>query len=125
MNQDEALSMNDSYLQNLKKIVINNLENEHFSVEELADKAGISRSQLHRKLKQLVGLSVSEFIRNIRLEEAVHKLKNNTGTISEIAYQTGFSSPGYFNKVFQKQFKVSRGNSRKILPLSMLRCKHS
>lgn len=113
MNQDEALSMNDSYLRNLKKIVVYNLENEHFSVEELADKAGISRSQLHRKLKQLVGLSVSEFIRNIRLEEAVHKLKNNTGTISEIAYQTGFSSPGYFNKVFQKQFKVSPGEFKK------------
>ena len=113
MDQPPLQSMHDSYLNNLKKIVIDNIRDEHFGVEELAEKAGISRSQLHRKLKQLKGITGSDYIRNIRLKQSIIHLKNNTGTISEIAYQLGFSSPSYFNKVFQKEFNITPGEYKK------------
>jgi len=64
----------------------------------------ISRVQLHRKLSALVGQSAGDFIRTIRLNKAAQLLKKKSGTISEIAYDVGFSNPSYFSKCFRKQF---------------------
>ena len=76
MNKDEQL------LNKLKQVVLNNFENEHFSVQELSELADISRSQLHRKLKRLKGQSISQFIREIRLEEALELLQQDAATTS-------------------------------------------
>jgi AraC-like DNA-binding protein len=62
---------------------------------------------LHRKLKALTNLSSSEFIRNIRLEEAIILLKKKEMSITEAAYATGFSSPAYFSTSFTKYFGLS------------------
>ncbi|WP_418604672.1 helix-turn-helix domain-containing protein [Hwangdonia sp.] len=94
MNKDEQL------LNKLKQVVLNNFENEHFSVQELSELAAISRSQLHRKLKRLKGQSISQFIREIRLEEALELLQQDAATTSEIAYKVGFNSSSYFHKCF-------------------------
>lgn len=79
MEPPEQPSMDQVLLKKLKDTVLENLENEQFGVQELSDKAGISRSQLHRKLKLLKSKSVSQFIREIRLEEA-RKLLKKAGT---------------------------------------------
>jgi len=106
MSQDEAL------LNRLTEVVLNNLAHEKFSIEDLAREIGVSRSQLHRKLKQLTDKSASQFIRAIRLNEAVKKLQQDESSTSEIAYQVGFSSPTYFHRCFQKAFGVSPGAVR-------------
>ena len=98
MNQDENL------LNELKQVVLNNLENEQFSVERLAQKIGVSRSHLHRKLKKLKGQSISQFVREIRLAEALKLLRKDVATTSEIAYKVGFNSPSYFHKCFQEYY---------------------
>jgi TolB-like protein len=72
-----------------------------------------SRFQLHRKLKQLKGKSVSQFIRDIRLEEARKMLAADVGTVAEIAYRVGFSSPSYFSKCFHDHFGFPPIESRK------------
>jgi len=64
----------------------------------------MSRVQLYRKVSALTNLNVSEFIRTIRLKEAAQLLKNASGTISEIAYQTGFNNLSYFSKSFKETF---------------------
>ena len=77
---------------------------EKFGVEELGDEIGMSRSQLHRKLKALLGQGPNQFIRTFRLNRAHDLLKVNAATAAEVAYSVGFSSPSYFTKCFHEQF---------------------
>ncbi|UCH14264.1 MAG: helix-turn-helix domain-containing protein [Bacteroidales bacterium] len=106
-------SMDDQFLRITNQIILDNLDNENFSVEDLAQKAGLSRSMLHRKLIKLTGKSASDLITLKRLIKAKELLENDVATSSEIAYKVGFSDPSYFNKVFKKYYKVSPGDMRK------------
>ncbi len=106
-------SKDDVFLQKLNQIVLDNLENEQFGVSELSHQVGYSRSQLHRKLKVLQKKSASQFIREVRLEEAMKLLQNDAGTASEIGYQVGFSSAAYFSKCFHRRFGFPPGEVRK------------
>ena len=101
--------MENQFLERLKVKIIENISNEQFGVSELANEIGMSRSNLLRKVKTLTGLSVSQFIRKIRLNEANKLLKDNDITVSEVSYKVGFSSPSYFIKCFREQFGFSPG----------------
>lgn len=101
---DNKSSMDEAFLQKLRGIVEDNLGNAQFGVENLAHEAGMSRSQIHRKLSDLSGKSTTQFIREIRLEHAREMLADNVGTVSEIAYRVGFNSPTYFSTCFHEYF---------------------
>jgi TolB-like protein/AraC-like DNA-binding protein len=90
----------DQLLDVLKAEVERNLQNEQFGVEELAESAGMSRSNLHRKLQEVTGQSTSQFIREYRLERALDILTHEEANVSEVAYRVGFGSPSYFSKTF-------------------------
>ncbi|HKL32793.1 MAG TPA: helix-turn-helix domain-containing protein [Tangfeifania sp.] len=105
--------MNEPFLNKLKEIVEANLTNENFGPEELARKVGMSHSSLHRKLKDSTEKTISKFIREIRLEKAKELLLSEQLSVSEIAYQVGFSSPTYFNKCFHEYFKVTPGEFKR------------
>ena len=92
------------FLERLIKVINENLSNVDFTVENLADEVGISRVQLHRKLKDLIGVSTSEFIRNLRLQQATILLKDNKVNISQIAYAVGFSNSILFSSTFKKTY---------------------
>ncbi len=113
MKPEKEPSMDEVFLDKLTSTVLENLENEQFGVEELSDQVGISRSHLHRKLKLLKGKSVSQFIREVRLEEAMKLLRRNVATTSEIAYRVGFNSPGYFHRCFRSHYGYSPGDVKK------------
>lgn len=104
-------SMDQAFLQKLREVVEDNLENEDFGVRELAREAGLSRSQMHRKLKKLTGQSGSRFIREIRLQHAMELLQKNAATASEIAYRVGFSSPTYFSTCFHDYYGFPPGEA--------------
>ena len=106
-------SMEEKFLMRVKKVVEEHLDDEHFSVEELSRKVGMSRAQLHRKLIALTGKSASRFVRNYRLEHAYQLLENRVGTVSEIAYRVGYSSPAYFTKCFTEDFGISPSQVKK------------
>jgi AraC-like DNA-binding protein/tetratricopeptide (TPR) repeat protein len=93
-------SRDEKFLQKLREIVEFNLGNEKFGVKDLADTMAMSRFQVYRKLHRLTGKSINQYIREARLESALEMLKNDVATVSEIAFQVGFSSPAYFNKCF-------------------------
>ena len=97
------------FLLKLKSIVEENLSNESFGVSELADAIGMSRSNLLRKVKKLCNLSVSQFIRKIRLENAKEILREGNFNVSEVAYQVGFSSTSYFIKCFRELYGYPPG----------------
>jgi AraC-like DNA-binding protein len=67
---------------------------------------GCSKSRLYRKMILLTGKSPNTFIKEYRLNEALKLLSKNAGNISEIAFETGFSSPSYFSKCFKRKFGV-------------------
>ncbi len=110
---DALQSMDDKLLEKLFEVVKKNLNNEQFSVEDLADEIAFSRSHLHRKLQSLTGQSISQFIRKIRLDHGIMLLKSNVGTVSEVAFKVGFGSSTYFIKCFHEQFGFSPGEVKK------------
>lgn len=95
------------FLKDLNTIVDANLRNSSFSVEYLASELEISRVQLYRKVKALLGISVNEYINSQRLRKAKSLLQESDMNISEIAYEVGYSSPGYFSTSFKKEYGVS------------------
>ena len=109
MNAEEQL------LNDIKQAVLDNLENEQFSVEHLSEIVGVSRSHLHRRLKKLKGQSISQFIREVRLKEAMNLLQLDELTTSEIAYRVGFNSPSYFHKCFLEYYGYPPSESKIII----------
>ncbi len=99
---------NDEQLMDrIMKSINENLSNSEFSVEMLTKEVGISRAQLHRKLKELTGIPTSEFIRNIRLEQAARLLKEQKLNIAQVAFEVGFSNQAHFSTIFKRHFGVS------------------
>jgi TolB-like protein/AraC-like DNA-binding protein len=109
--------MNQTLLNKLTGIVLDNLWDENFGVEQLAEKAGMSRATLHRRIKELKNFSVSRFIREIRLQKGMELLKEEDGTVAEIAYRIGFGSPTYFIKCFHDYYGFPPGEIKKMDPL--------
>ena len=103
----ESVNLNSAeskFLKKLGEIMESQYTNSDFSVQQLSDEIGMSRSQLHRKLNASTGESPSQFIRVYRLKIAEKMLESRTGSISEIAYNVGFNSVPYFNRSFLEQF---------------------
>lgn len=105
-------SVDAQFLDELSKQLELNHPDETFGVEQLADLMHLSRSQLNRKLTALTGHSPNKLIRTYRLKRAYDMISSNTATISEIAFNTGFSSAAYFNKCFVEEFGSTPGEIR-------------
>ncbi len=106
---NSSTESDQSFLNQLTKIVETNLSNNQFGVSELVKEHGRSRSYIHRKLKSETNLSLSQFIRNIRLKEAMKMLQKKDISAAEVAYDVGFSSPAYFNHCFHEYFGFPPG----------------
>ncbi len=110
-NLDQSPGVNsglDNYfLTRLNKVIEDNLTNEELDVELFTKEIGISRSQLHRKLKSLTNYSTTEYIRSYRLEKALELMKSGEYNINEISYLVGFSTHTYFSRCFKKHFNKS------------------
>lgn len=102
-------SVDEQFLRRTLDAIEQKMDDEHFSVEDLAGAVGMSRSQLHRKLTALAGLSPVEIIRKMRLERARDLLAQGAGNVSEVAYRVGFSSASYFSTCFSEHFGVAPG----------------
>ena len=97
-------SIDDALLKRIMEVVEAKMADEGFGVEELARLVGLGRRQLERKLLGLTNLTPAEFIRYMRLQRAHALLKKNAGSVAEIAFQVGFSSPSHFSSSFHQQF---------------------
>lgn len=105
---DKNLSRLDrQFLNKISQIVEEYRDKEEFSVEELSQMLGLSRVHVYRKIKKLTGMSVSEFVRSVKLKLSLNLIKTSGKTMAEIAYEAGFSSPSYFTKCFKDQFGMS------------------
>ncbi|TGE08358.1 substrate-binding domain-containing protein [Hymenobacter fodinae] len=104
--------VDQKFLADLTAIVEANLNRSDLSVEDVARSLGISRVQLYRKVKAVLGTGVTDFIQGIRLTKARQLLLDDELTIAEVAYQLGFSSPSYFSTSFKARYQVSPSEFR-------------
>ncbi|MBD2705099.1 response regulator [Spirosoma sp. BT702] len=94
------------FLNQLRAVVMEHIDQADFTVEALAEAVNMNRVQLYRKLKAIINSTATDFIRDIRLEQAAVQLQSGTETVSQIAYSVGFDSLSYFSKVFQERYQV-------------------
>lgn len=104
--QREQLEIEDAFIKKVRQIVEAHYMDSEFGLPQLCQKVGMSRSQLYRKMKALIKVSPSEYIRNYRLEQARRLLNNPALNVSEVAWQTGFSNLTHFGKLFKEAFGV-------------------
>ena len=97
-------SVEEKFIEKLQTILDKNLSNSGYTSEDFASEIGMSRMQLHRKLKSLLGVSSTEFLRNERLKVAAELLKQGNGNISDVAYAVGFNDVSYFSKCFKEMY---------------------
>ena len=102
------LKGNDAALmEKIMKAVNDRLDDDTFNVEALADEVGLSRVQLHRRMKELTGITVGEFIRNLRLQQAAKLLATGDTSVAQVTYAVGFSNPNHFTTAFKRHFGVT------------------
>jgi len=101
------------FLELLRQHVQEQIGNSDFGVEELAAQMGVSRVQLYRKVKQQTGRTPVDIIRLSRLNRSKILLQTTDLSVSEIAYQVGFTAPSYFTKCFKEEFGTLPGDTRK------------
>lgn len=102
-----VVSLDETFLLNIQGLIDTRFMDTDFTAEDFSKEIGLSRMQLHRKLKALTGLSTSEFIRSQRLKSAVKLLETSDLTVSEIAYSVGFNTPSYFTKCFRDAYNCN------------------
>jgi len=93
-------------------IVENNLANEEFSVDDICREIRVSRVQLYRKVKALIGYNVNDYILTVRMQKAKFLLAKEELSIAEIAFKVGFSSQAYFSTVFKSKFSLTPSEYR-------------
>jgi len=106
-------NMEPTFIERVTRITEENLTNEQFSVEELANAMGMSYASLYRQVKGNTHKTISQFVREIRLKKANEILLQEDITASEVAYRVGFGSPTYFSKCFHNYFGYAPGEFRK------------
>lgn len=104
---EKAEHMEDIFLRKFIARIEENYTDSDYNVEKISETLGLSRGHLHRKIKELTGTTPVDFLRNYRLNKAARLLREKKYTVSEIAYQTGFSSPAYFSKCFKAVYNTT------------------
>ena len=105
--KESLTEIDKTLISKFRTTVEENLSDSELSVDVIGQELGMSRVQLYRKIKSLTNFAPNELVRNIRLKKAEHLIISSNKNISEIAYETGFSSPSYFSKCFKEYFNES------------------
>jgi DNA-binding response OmpR family regulator len=103
------------FIGKVSEVIHQNIENELFNTELLAKQLGMSKTLVYLKLKKLLNMSGTDYIQLLRLKKSIELMADQNLTISEIAYEVGFSDPNYFSKVFKKAYKLTPSEYRRQL----------
>lgn len=103
----EVKGNDDILMDRIMEAVNAHMSDPDFNVDSLTTEVGISRVQLHRKMKEITGIPAGKFLRNIRMEQAAKLLREGAINITQVADSIGYSDAGYFSNVFKKHFGIS------------------
>lgn len=110
--EEQLGSRDQTFINRLRDSIRQNMGDSDFTVERLGEEVGLSRVQLYRKVKALTGQTPVDLLKKARLERARLLVEKTDKSISEIAYEVGFTAPSYFNKCFKDEFGTSPGALR-------------
>ena len=110
--EEQLGSRDQTFINRLRNSIRQNMGDSDFTVERLGEEVGLSRVQLYRKVKALTGQTPVDLLKKARLERARLLVEKTDKSISEIAYEVGFTAPSYFNKCFKDEFGVNPGALR-------------
>lgn len=102
--QNKENNENADFIEKLNAIIIENMSDEKFSIDNLSEKFFISRSNFHKKIKNITGMTPNDYIKLIRLNRSAQLLSTGKYKINEVCYLVGFNTPSYFSKCFLEQF---------------------
>lgn len=100
-----ATSLDEIFISKALEIVEENMSNPELDTDIFCNKLGMSRTNLHNKLKAITGQSTTEFVRSIRLKRAAQLLSSGGYNVNDVVYMVGFTSPSYFTKCFKEYFQ--------------------
>lgn len=103
------------FLKQLQAIIQKNISDSEFGVEDMGQQIGLSRVQLYRKVKEMTGSSVVDLLRKARLAKARRLLETRSMSVSEVAYEVGFSAPSYFTKCFKEEYGMLPGDVGNVM----------
>ena len=98
---------NSTFIREVIRFVDENLQNPDFKIDDLAETMNMSRAVFYRKIKTFTGASPIDLVKEMRLKRALELLDTSSYSLSEVAYQSGFSSPQYFSRVFKEQMQCT------------------
>ena len=107
-------TMDKKFVNSFTLLIEENLQDSQFGVNEICREIGLSRGQLYRKTKSVMGYSVNDYINKVRLKKAKHLLLQETESIADISHQVGFSTSAYFSTVFKNAFGITPSDFREI-----------
>lgn len=107
LKTDKAESMDELFMRKFMALIEESYPDSNFSIEKASEKLGLSRVHLYRKVKELTGVTPTDFLRNYRLKQAAALLRQKDCNVNEAAYATGFSSPPYFSKCFKAVYNIT------------------
>ena len=100
-------SVDDLFMKKFLKLIEESYSDSEFSIEKASEMIGLSRVHLYRKVKELTGVTPTDFLRNYRLKRAAALLRQKNCNVNEVAYATGFASPAYFSKCFKAVYNIT------------------
>jgi transcriptional regulator GlxA family with amidase domain len=100
-------SFDEVFLRNAVEVVEKNIDDTELDIETFSKQMGVSRMQMYRKLSALTGMTIKEFIRDIRLKRAAQLLDQKNLNVSEVAYAVGFKDLSHFRKCFREKFGMN------------------
>jgi signal transduction histidine kinase/ligand-binding sensor domain-containing protein/DNA-binding response OmpR family regulator len=97
-------NLDEAFLEKMTKLVIENMEDSEFSLNELRQKMGMAQTTLYMKIQAITGQNPSNFVRTVKLKYAAELLLQNEISIKDVCFRCGFNSPAYFTKTFRELF---------------------
>lgn len=111
-SKEQSIQIEDIFIKKVRQVIEDNMSEEDFDVNMLCHKIGMSRANLHRKIKALTQRSSSVYIRAVRLHKAKQLLETSEMNVSEVAYEVGFRDPKYFSRTFSEEFGLKPKDAR-------------
>ena len=105
--------MDEELLKKAMNYIERNIDNNDYDVESFVSDMAIGRTLLYQKLNDITGMSIKEFIMDIRLKRAAQLLRESDLTMSEISIMTGFANPKYFSICFKRHFELTPSEFKK------------
>lgn len=106
-------TLDELFIQKIRQTIEDKVSDSELGVKDLCRAVNLSHTQVFRKMKALTGENPTHYIRKMRLARARRLLQNNALSIAEVAYQSGFTDPNYFSRVFREEFGVNPSAMRK------------